>query len=270
MNQWRSRLYEIIFGTSTPAGRAYDLLLIVAILLSVVAVVVDSVDGLYSHYDGLLNQLEWFFTLLFTLEYLVRLWVSPKPWAYARSFYGVVDLLAVLPTYLALLVANAQFLLVIRILRVLRIFRVLKLVRYLTEANILWRSLLAARRKVLVFFFSVGVLIVLFGALMYLIEGPQHGFTSIPVAIYWAIVTITTVGYGDIIPQTALGQALASLTMLTGYSIIAVPTGIITAELSSEIQRSVSTTRCAVCNRSGHDRDADFCKYCGSELLDRG
>ncbi|RCU50018.1 MULTISPECIES: ion transporter [Corallincola] len=262
----RTQLFEIIFGTQTRAGRYYDISLIIAILLSVVVVVIDSVEGFNSEFESVLWSLEWGFTLLFTAEYLLRLWISPKPLAYARSFFGVVDLLAVLPSYLALLVAGAQYLLLIRLLRVLRIFRVLKLVRYLGEANVLIRSLVQSKRKILVFFLSVGVLIVLFGALMFAIEGPEHGFTSIPISIYWAVVTLTTVGYGDISPQTPLGQAVAALVMLTGYAILAVPTGIVTAELSTEILRQRSLTRCTQCERGGHEADAEFCKFCGSEL----
>ncbi len=262
----KDKLYQIIFGTETRLGLLYDKCLIVTILASVVVVVLDSMSGISEGTRFWLGLAEWCFTLLFTLEYLLRLWISPKPWAYARSFYGIVDLLAILPSYLALLFANAHLLMIVRVLRLLRVFRVLKLFRYLSEASLLLRSLRQSSRKILVFFFSVGLCIMLFATLMYLIEGPQHGFTSIPKAIYWAIVTITTVGYGDISPQTPLGQVLASITMLVGYSILAVPTGIVTAELSQEISRHKQRRRCPVCERSGHDQDALFCKYCGSDL----
>lgn len=215
-----------------------------------------------------LRYIEYTFTALFTLEYLLRLYCSPKPKSYATSFYGVVDLLAILPTYLAIIFPGASFMGVVRLLRVMRIFRILKLVRYLQDSNILLRSLLMARRKILIFFSTVGILVVIFGALIFVIEGPENGFTSIPHSIYWAIVTITTVGYGDMIPQTALGKAIASLTMLLGYSILAVPTGIITAELSNEMNSHKELVKCPNCNRAGHDSDAMYCKHCASELAD--
>jgi voltage-gated potassium channel len=259
-------LFEVIFGTQTPAGRIYDISLIVIILLSVLVLIIDSIEGIPERVEFVLWSLEWLFTLLFTLEYLLRLWISPRPVVYARSFYGVIDLLAILPSYLSLLFSGAQYLLLIRLLRVLRVFRILKLVRYLSEANVLMRSIVQSRRKIMVFFLFVGILIVLFGALMFAIEGPENGFTSIPVSIYWAVVTLTTVGYGDISPQTPLGQSIAALVMLVGYAILAVPTGIVTAELSTEMLRHRSLTRCHHCERGGHEQDAEFCKYCGTQL----
>ena len=262
----KERLYRIIFGTDTAAGRRFDLVLIAAILLSVTAVIFDSIDRYQLKYGQLLLTIEWFFTLLFTVEYCLRLYCSPNPKAYASSFYGIVDLLAILPTYISLLIPSASLLLVIRLLRVLRIFRILKLLQYTGEANVLWRSLLTARRKIFIFLFSVMVLVTIFGSLMYIIEGPIFGFTSIPRSIYWAIVTVTTVGYGDITPHTILGQGIAALAMLTGYAIIAVPTGIISAELITEMQRDRAAIRCSNCEKTGHEHDADYCKFCGAEL----
>ncbi|MCG9678407.1 MULTISPECIES: ion transporter [Vibrio] len=264
----KNQLYVIIFGTHTRAGKAFDIALIIAIISSLIVLVLESVPTIHAKWATELRYLEYTFTGLFTLEYLLRLYCSPKPVAYAKSFYGVIDLLAILPTYLTLFFPSASFMGVIRAIRVLRIFRVLKLVRYLQESNILLRSLLMARRKIFVFFSSVAILVIIFGALIYVIEGPKNGFTSIPLSIYWAIVTITTVGYGDLVPQTILGKAIASITMLMGYSIIAVPTGIITAELHQEMNAHKSLVRCPNCSRSGHDSDAIHCKHCGSKLAD--
>lgn len=262
----QTKVYDVIFGTETPAGRRFDLLLITAILLSVLAILLDSIEPIHNRYGSLLISVEWFFTLLFTYEYIVRIWCAYNPKAYIKSFYGVVDLLSVLPTYIALLIPGANLLLVVRLLRVLRIFRVLKLFQYMSETQVLLRSLLMARRKILIFLFSVLILVTIFGSLMYLIEGPKFGFSSIPRSIYWAIVTVTTVGYGDITPGTTFGQIIAALAMLTGYAIIAVPTGIISAEIISEIQKQRLTIRCSNCERAGHETDAKFCRHCGTEL----
>lgn len=264
--QLKEKLHLIIFGTDTPAGKNFDIFLIVAIILSVVLLMAESMENLAKEYYFTLRVLEWVFTLLFTLEYAVRVWCSPQPWRYIRSFYGIVDLLSILPSYISLLVPGANYLLIVRLLRFLRIFRVLKLVRYLSEANTLVRSMMMARRKISVFFIAVLVLATIFGSLMYVVEGPVHGFTSIPKSIYWTIVTITTVGYGDIAPQTPLGQMIAAFAMLIGYSIIAVPTGIFTAELAQEIQRSRVSMECKGCSKTGHDSDAGHCKYCGQNL----
>lgn len=262
----REKTYHIIFGTDTPAGKGFDLVLILAILVSVIAVILESIEHIREAYGPMLHAVEWFFTILFTIEYVVRLYCSPNPKAYATSFYGIVDLMAVLPTYISLMVPSANLLLIIRLLRVLRIFRVLKLLQYSGEANVLWRSLTKARRKILIFLFSVMIVITIFGSLMYIIEGPIFGFTSIPRSIYWAIVTVTTVGYGDITPHTSIGQGIAAMAMLTGYAIIAVPTGIISAELINEMNRGRSDFRCTNCERSGHETDARFCKFCGTVL----
>ncbi|MGP7733082.1 ion transporter [Oceanimonas smirnovii] len=259
-------LYTVIFGTETPAGRRFDLALILAILLSMVVLLLDSIGSIRAQYGPVLYWLEWAFTLLFTLEFVLRVYCAQSRLGYLRSFYGIIDLLAVLPTYLAIFMPGASFLLMVRLLRVLRVFRVLKLIRYMDEANTLMRSLYQSRRKILVFFSSLFILVTLFGSLLYVVEGPENGFTSIPTGIYWAIVTITTVGFGDITPQTWLGRGIAAVTMLMGYAIIAVPTGIITAELGREMRKEYSRRHCPQCDRSGHERDAKFCNHCGAEL----
>lgn len=259
-------LNTVIFGTDTPAGKRFDIALIVMILVSVVLLMVESLQSFSLEHYVFLRYFEWAFTLIFTIEYAVRIYCTPKPINYMKSFYGVVDLLSILPSYLSLVFPGANYLLIIRLLRVLRVFRVLKLARYLSEANILIRSMLMAKRKIFVFFISVVILATIFGSLMYVVEGPENGFSSIPKSIYWTIVTITTVGYGDIVPQTAIGQIIASIAMLTGYSIIAVPTGILTAELAQEMQRERGRRQCVSCECAGHDSDAQFCKYCGHDL----
>ena len=265
-NERKELIHEIIFGTDTPAGKRFDVWLLVIIMLSVVALLLDSVSEIHIHWHTWLVAAEWVFTLAFTAEYIVRIYVSPKPWQYIRSFYGIIDLLSVIPSYLGLFIVGANYLLVVRLVRVLRVFRVLKLIRYWSEANTLLRSLRMARRKILVFFVAVLVLSTIFGAVMYIVEGPENGFSSIPRSIYWTIVTITTVGYGDITPHTILGQVVASMAMLTGYSIIAVPTGIITAELTQEIARERQALICRACAKPGHDSDAKYCKFCGESI----
>ncbi|MFD1216495.1 MULTISPECIES: ion transporter [Microbulbifer] len=264
----RKLLNEVIFGTDTPAGKYFDVFLIWTILFSVGLVMLASVQSWAVRHGSTFVTLEWFFTALFTVEYLTRIYCATDRRAYIFSFYGVVDLLAILPSYLALIFTGATYLMVIRLLRVLRIFRILKLVRYLRDANLLVRSLWQVRRRILVFYASVLVICIIFGSVMFIVEGPKHGFTSIPISIYWTIVTITTVGFGDITPHTPLGQTIASLTMLIGYSIIAVPTGIVTAELAHELGRDKSLARCANCGRAGHDTDSEYCKHCGYKLED--
>jgi voltage-gated potassium channel len=264
--RWRMVLHEVIFEADTPAGKGFDVLLIASILASVAAVMLDSIGTVRSAYGNLLFVIEWFFTLLFTVEYILRLLCVGRPLKYAVSFYGMVDLLAIIPTYLSLVLPGSQFLLVIRILRILRIFRILKLVPYLKEARLLAKALRASSRKIAVFLYTVLTLVVIFGSLMYVIEGEANGFTSIPRSIYWAIVTLTTVGYGDISPRTGLGQALASIVMILGYAIIAVPTGIVSVEMSHAFGTRVSTQACPECSAEGHDADARYCKYCGSAL----
>lgn len=268
MNQGylKHKLNEIIFGTETPAGKRFDVVLIFLILLSVTAVILDSMVALTQQFRTYIIWAEWAFTVAFTLEYAVRIYCAPQRWRYIRSFYGIIDLLSILPTYLSLVFPGATYLLIVRLLRVLRIFRILKLLRYISEANILARSIMLSRRKILIFFVAVLVLATIFGSLMFVVEGPRNGFTSIPRSIYWTIVTITTVGYGDIVPHTIFGQFVACAAMLTGYSIIAIPTGIFTAELAQEMQRGRQMTRCPACDRGGHDVDASYCKYCGAEM----
>ncbi|MEZ5977386.1 MAG: ion transporter [Planctomycetota bacterium] len=262
----RAKLHEIVFEADTPLGKAFDVVLILAIVASVVAVMLESVADVERRHGAALRAAEWTFTLLFTAEYLVRLACVRKPSAYARSFFGVVDLLAILPTYLAFVVPNAQALIVIRALRILRVFRVLKLAQYVSESESLGRALYASRRKISVFLFAVATLVVVFGALMFLVEGRENGFTSIPVGVYWAIVTMTTVGYGDISPQTELGRAIAAVIMILGYGIIAVPTGIVTAEIARGAAAPVSTQACPSCGAGRHDFDAVFCRRCGHRL----
>lgn len=266
MKTFRHQLHEIIFEADTAPGKWFDVLLIFSIIVSVVLVMLDSVGSIQAVYGQWLYVGEWIFTLLFTVEYLLRLYCVQRPLLYARSFFGVVDLLAILPTYLSIMLPGGQYFIIIRVLRLLRIFRVFKLVQFLSEARLLLNALHASFRKIAVFLCTVMTLVIIFGALMYVVEGAANGFTSIPRSIYWAIVTMTTVGYGDISPQTDLGQALAAIIMIIGYGIIAVPTGIVTVELSQAVQRGVSTQACPGCGVDGHDKDARFCKYCGTSL----
>lgn len=261
----RHRTHEIIFEADTRAGKMFDVMLIICILVSVLAVMLDSIVPIRARYGDVLSVLEWIFTILFTVEYILRLASVKRPLAYATSFFGIVDLLAVIPTYLGLLVPGTEFLLVIRILRVLRVFRVLKLVQYVSEANVLLHALRASGRKITVFLVVVITLVIISGSLIYVIEGAEHGFTSIPKSIYWAIVTMTTVGYGDLAPETPVGQTIAAIIMIIGFSIIAVPTGIVAAELG-RVETSVSTQACPSCSREGHEVDAKFCKHCGESL----
>ena len=268
LSPWREKLRVIIFEADTPAGKAFDVGLLVAILLSVLAVMLDSVTTFRSQHGQLLTSAEWIFTLLFTVEYALRLVCSPRPLHYARSFFGVVDLLAILPTYLSLLFPGAESMIVIRGLRLLRVFRVFKLGQFLGEASLLRNALASSRHKITVFLGTITILVTILGAAMYLIEGEANGFTSIPVSIYWAIVTMTTVGYGDMAPITVSGKVLASIVMIMGYSIIAVPTGIVTAEIveTAAASRRITTRSCPNCLSEGHDRDASYCKDCGAPL----
>lgn len=268
----KTRIADVIFGYESESGRLFDIVLIIMIIASVIAVMLDSLGARTEPWRDFLYGLEWFFTIAFTIEYALRIYSAPEPRRYIFSFYGLIDLLSILPTYLSFFFPSSSFLVVIRILRILRIFRILKLFRYISEANLLFSALLSARRKIFVFLFAVLNLIVVFGTLMYIIEGPENGFTNIPRSIYWAIVTITTVGYGDITPHTGLGQAIAALAMICGYAIIAVPTGIIGAELMQEFQARGTPsarrkTQCPQCKARQHQSDAVFCRLCG-ELLD--
>ena len=263
---WRKKLFEIIFEADTPAGKWFDIVLIICILLSVIVVMLDSVSSIGTKYGKLLYAVEWFFTILFTVEYILRLLCVGRPIRYAVSFFGIVDLLAILPTYMSLIFFGSRYLAVVRVLRVLRIFRVLKLGHHSQEAAVLKKALYASRRKIIVFLFVVLTLVVIMGSLIYVIEKEENGFTSIPRSIYWAIVTLTTVGYGDISPQTGPGQFLAAIVMILGYSIIAVPTGIVTVELSQAHKEQTSTQACPDCSAEGHDTDARYCKFCGTKL----
>lgn len=265
-SNWRRTVHEIIFEADTPAGKLFDILLIISIFLSVTIVMLDSVKTINTVYGDLFSTLEWLFTILFTIEYVLRIISIGQPLKYMTSFFGVIDLLAILPTYISILIPGSHYLLVIRILRVLRIFRVLKLAQYISEANMLILALKASRRKILIFLFTVFTLVVIIGSLMYIIEGKENGFTSIPRSVYWAIVTLTTVGYGDISPATPLGQAFAALVMILGYGIIAVPTGIVTAEMTRVTAPKISTRACPECSAEGHDADARFCKFCGGSM----
>ena len=265
--EWKSRLHEVIFEADTPAGKTFDVVLIVSIILSVITVIVESVSSLQASYGYYLNLAEWFFTILFTIEYLLRLVCVGQPLRYATSFFGIVDLLAIVPTYVSFFIPGSQSLVAIRTLRLLRTFRVFKLRTYLSEAKIITAALRASSKKIGVFLSAVLTIVIIIGSLMYVIEGEEHGFTSIPTAIYWAIVTLTTVGYGDISPQTPIGKMLASVVMITGYAIIAVPTGIVSVEMrQAMIKKAVSTKSCTQCGADGHDQDAKHCKFCGAGL----
>ncbi|HJV52374.1 MAG TPA: ion transporter [Noviherbaspirillum sp.] len=264
---WRLRLYTIIFEADTPAGKRFDLLLIAAILFSILVVMLDSVHSVSQRYGTALDALEWVITLLFTFEYLTRMACVKRPLRYATSFYGIIDLLSVLPTYLAFFVPEVHLLLDIRILRLIRIFRILKLTMYVQEYQMLTDAVIASRRKILVFLSIVMMVILVMGTVMYVVEGPAHGFSSIPKAMYWAIVTMTTVGYGDITPQSDLGKAIASLMMLLGWGVLAVPTGIVTAEMTTRrLTRVVTTRTCPNCLSEGHEPTAQYCKDCGAHL----
>ena len=265
----REQLRIVIFQTDTPKGRRFDQTLLAVILLSLIVVILDSIPAVHTHYGVLLAYAEWAFTGIFIVEYGLRLYCSPRPLKYAFSFYGLVDLLAIVPGILAIYYSDAQYLLIIRVIRMLRIFRVLKLSPYLKQANYLLAALRGSKQKIIVFLVSVSTLVVVFGTLMYVIEGPEHGFTSIPKGIYWAIVTLTTVGYGDIVPKTAVGQMLSALVMITGYSIIAVPTGIFTAELATAMRGEQLKHDCPVCAKNSHEHGAAFCSRCGNALFPR-
>jgi len=266
-NPRRDRLYEIIFEADTRAGKLFDIFLFLAIMASVSATILNSVGSIHAAYGSGLTGLNWFFTALFTMEYGLRLYCAKKPVCYARSFFGMVDLLAVLPTYLSLFIPGARVLDVIRILRMLRIFRVMKMVQYVDDGDLLLNALVSSRRKIGIFLFAVITLVVILGSLMFIIEADEtSGFTSIPAGIYWAIVTLTTVGYGDISPQTGLGQTLAACIMIIGYSIIAVPTGIISAEVGRSSVWAKIPLHCNACDADDHDPDATHCKHCGEKL----
>jgi len=271
-NDWKQDIYEVIFKADTRAGKIFDIVLIGSIVLSVIVVMLDSVDTVQQQYNVPLDGLEWFFTILFSIEYILRIISVQNKRKYIFSFYGIIDFLSIIPTYLSILIPGSEYFLVIRSLRILRIFRVLKLVQYIDEVNLLKHALKSSGRKIAVFLFAVLMMVTIMGSLLYVIEGAENGFTSIPRSIYWAIVTITTVGFGDIAPQTGLGQMLAAGIMIIGYGIIAVPTGIVTYDMSQSIKNKQSKNKqsnstCTNCQSREHDNDADYCKYCGEELV---
>lgn len=264
----RNRIHIIIEGTDTQLGKLFDIIVLVAILASVVVVMLDSVPSISNLYGDFFHWAEWLFTILFTIEYLLRLFSAPNRIRYVFSFFGIVDLLSLLPSYLSLLIGGSavQYMTVVRILRILRVFRVLKLAAYMQQAGFLAAALKTSRQKIFVFFLSVLLLVTVFGSVLYVVEGADNGFTSIPLSIYWAIVTLTTVGYGDISPQTPLGQAIASMVMIVGYSIIAVPTGIFTAELAKNMRPQLHPVTCPQCGKFGHASGANYCDRCGHDL----
>ncbi|WP_240663113.1 ion transporter [Mucilaginibacter limnophilus] len=267
-NDWRFRLHEVIYESNTRAGKAFDVGLLIAIFTSIIVVMLDSVQSIHGHYGKLFHVLEWIYSGLFTIEYILRLISIRKPWNYVFSPLGLIDLLALIPSYLSIFFAGAQSLLVFRALRLLRVFRIFKLGHFLTEVNFLKQALKGSVRKISVFLLTVLTLVVILGSIMYLVEKRENGFSNIPESIYWAIVTITTVGYGDISPVTPMGKFVASVVMLIGYAIIAVPTGIITHDLALARRNSKQELpeSCPNCSREGHDSDAEYCKYCGSPL----
>ncbi|MBP8032854.1 MAG: ion transporter [Psychrobacter sp.] len=262
----RNRIHIIIEGTDTRLGKLFDIVLLITILASVAVVMLDSVLYMRLQYGTLFRYAEWFFTILFTIEYILRWFSAPNRFRYAFSFFGIVDLLSVLPSYLSLVFGGVQYLLVIRILRILRVFRVLKLNTYMQQAGFLASALKTSQQKITVFFLSLVLLVTIFGSVAYVVEGPENGFTSIPISIYWAVVTVTTTGYGDMSPKTPIGQAIASMVMITGYAIIAVPTGIFTAELARNMRPQLNPIACPNCGKFGHAVGADFCDRCGHAL----
>lgn len=264
----RNRIHEIIFEADTREGKVFDVTLLIAILLSVLGVILTSVKWIEHEYGDFLRLVEWFFTILFTIEYFLRIYSINKPWKYIFSFMGIIDLLSIIPTYLVFLYPPMWVLIDIRIIRLIRIFRVFKLSRYLRGANVMQIALRSSQPKIIVFLLSISLIVVVLGTLMYIVEGQKNGFENIPKSIYWAVVTLTTVGYGDVVPVTAFGQFLASVIMILGYGIIAVPTGIVSASMVSATQNKVSTQACRDCAKEGHEIDAIHCKFCGSVLND--
>ena len=265
MNTFKERIKIIIFGTDTRAGKMFDMVLIISIVLSVITVLLDSVAEFNQQYGHIFSIAEWTFTIMFTVEYLLRIFSIRRAFSYIFSFFGIIDLLAILPTYLSLFMPGTEVFAIIRVLRVLRIFRVLKLVQFTGEADMLMTAMIASRRKVFIWLFLVMNIVIILGSVMHLVEGGNTGFNSIPRSIYWAVVTLTTVGYGDVVPQTSLGQGLASFIMVLGYSIIAVPTGIVTAEITFAA-KSTKLQRCVVCGEEGLNENAKFCRNCASKL----
>lgn len=266
MTGWRHRLYIVIFGHETKVGKAFDTALFIAIILSVIVVMLESVADIRKDYRDVLYFSEWVFTIIFTVEYILRLACVPTPGKYARSFFGIIDLLAILPSYLELIFAGTHYFMIVRILRLLRVFRVFKLAHLLSEADVLIRALSASRGKIFVFLCSVLTMVFVIGTTMYIVEGDENKFTSIPVGVYWAVVTLTTVGYGDLVPHTPFGKFLAGIVMIMGYGIIAVPTGIVTAELHQAVARRIPKMICQACGLRNHEEGSNFCRECGATL----
>ncbi len=262
----KERIKTIIFGTDTPAGKAFDIILIICIVLSVLVVILDSVKAIHLKYCILIHCIEWFFTVIFTIEYTLRIYCVNKKSKYIFSYFGIIDFLAILPSYLSILIPGTHSLLVIKLLRILRVFRILKLASFIEEVNDILTVLKSCSRRIFIFILTVLTCVTILGTLMYTVETQHSGFTSIPQSIYWAIVTLTTVGYGDISPDTPLGQAIAAIIMILGYSIIVVPTGFVSVAISTEIQKNKEKKICPFCNKKGHDEDAVFCKYCGNNM----
>ena len=263
----KKKLYDIIFKANTPVSRAFDIGLLIAILLSVGIVLIESVEQYSQNYARLFIYAEWAFTFLFTAEYIIRIIISPKKRKYIFSFFGIIDLLSILPAYISLVFTGIHSLIILRSFRLLRVFRIFKLARFIGEASQLRKALSACRPKIIVFLVTVGIIVVIMGTIMYLVEGAENGFTSIPKSIYWAIVTLTTVGYGDVAPSTVLGQTLASIIMIMGYGIIAVPTGIVTAEMARASRSPKDNERiCNSCKSTIIDEDALYCKFCGTAV----
>ncbi|KHE91879.1 MAG: ion transporter [Candidatus Scalindua rubra] len=266
-SSWRDVLYEVIFKADTVSGKSFDIAVMVIIALSVITVIINTVGSIEQEYGNILHIAEWVFTIIFTIEYILRLICCKRPAAYARSFFGVVDLFAILPTYISVIIPGSHVLLVIRILRVLRIFRVLKLVKYIGESELLIDALQSSRRKITVFLFSVITIVIIFGSVMYIVESQENGFNNIPQSIYWAVVTLTTVGYGDVTPRTHIGKVIAMIIMVMGYGILAVPTGIVTAEITKAMgHNKVASNICEGCGYRWHDDDAHYCKHCGNTI----
>lgn len=266
---WKDKLHEIIYEADTPLGKIFDIGLLIVILASIVLVMLESVSYLNDRYASFFNIAEWIITVLFTIEYFLRIIAINKPQKYIFSFFGIIDLLSTIPKYLSLLFVGTHALVALRALRLLRIFRILKLARFIGASNNLVKALKASRAKISVFLFAVIIVSIILGTIMYLIEGPQYGFSSIPRSVYWCIVTLTTVGFGDIAPQTPLGQLIASIVMILGYGIIAVPTGIVSVEYSQQAKKEISlnTQSCKNCNENSHKDGAKFCHHCGESLL---
>ncbi len=263
----KTRLHEIIFEAETPAGKHFDIVLLILIVLSVVVVMLESVPSMAIKYSDIFPVLEWGFTIVFTIEYILRLYCLKNPWRYAKSFYGIIDVLAILPTYLAIFLAGSQYFVVIRALRLMRVFRIFKLGHFLREGAVITKAMRASQPKITVFLVFIILLVTIIGSIMYLVEGGTNDhFQSIPQSIYWAIVTLTTVGYGDLTPKSDLGRFLAAIVMILGYAVIAVPTGIVTAEMANSKDMPSNTYACQSCGSEGHDDDAEFCKHCGEHL----